>query len=63
MYSAVLGLLFQRKQSTVKETSGDYEIIRTVNTFSFTEIYFLWHIDIRAPKNSFLSSFMILYVH
>ena len=39
MYSAVLGLLFQRKQSTVKETSGDYEIIRIVNTFSFTEIY------------------------
>ena len=38
----------QRKQSTVKETSGDYEIIRIVNTFSFTEIYFLWHIDICA---------------
>ena len=30
MYSAVLGLLFQRKQSTVKETSKDKLIVLTM---------------------------------
>lgn len=63
MYTAVLGILYQRKLSPAYAVSyGDYEITRVINTFPFTYL-FLWHLGKCTLKNSFPLPFLILYVY